>query len=464
MSGRNIMARWVVGMITGILVSIVSPIVSADGLIRPDGTDFKGYYITGKAEWEKLKTELPPNERVQALNPNFAKTALIVVTWGEKPSAGYEIAIGDVLVEGAEATVKVRLTAPAPDELTAAVLTYPVDLKVVDLATMAGVTRLVFRDENGGDLAQIALTPTHKHTVQNGESLWQIARAFGRRTHEQIMDFIHQVFVWNALTDADSIRPGQELVVPGRVDTPAWVEREDMVFYVLRERIGPEVIGYGFGEDSAGQDPEPVIWVLAASPRMTALKQARLRDDAAIRIDQVQDLVSYTATGPWVRDANNEIVADVRDISGASAINYLSLSPDGKYLAVAARGYQNLLLLWDCEVGRFHEIARYPSELVTKVAWSSDSQQMAVELSGAWGRTRLVGYNRQGERLAWGLETRWPAGYILTDPRWLATRPVLSFEVQALGLALTAGELTGRWLFDPADGSLRPADSPAELL
>ncbi|GEM_PF-5450574 len=461
---RNILARWVIGIVTGIIMSIINPVVSADGQILSDGSDFKGYYITSKAEWEKIKTELPLDQAARALNPNFAKTALIVVSWGEKPSAGYTITIKDIVVEAEIATVKVELTSPTPGEFTASVLTYPVDVQVVDLAKMADVTRVIFRDLKGVELAEIKLTPPQKHTVQSGESLWQIAKAFGRRTQEQIMDFVHQVLVWNALDEVDSLKPGQQLVVPGRVDTQDWSELEEVIFTALRESISPDVIGYGFSKGSAVDCPEPVVWVLAASARTTTLKQAIIKNGASPQIDNIQDVVSYTATGPWVKNANNEIVADVREVSGAGVVNYLSLSPDGKYLAVAARGYENLLLVWDFLAQEFREIARYPNELVSKIAWSADSQQMAVELAGAWGRTRLVGYDAAGARLEWALQERWPTGYNLADPRWLGTRPVLSFQVQAAGLAMTAGELTGRWLFDPADGSLRPAESAGGLL
>jgi len=58
-------------------------------------------------------------------------TLYLLVTYGEKPTGGYVVEIGDVIVAADKVTVPVRFKKPAPGDMVTQALTYPYDLEAV---------------------------------------------------------------------------------------------------------------------------------------------------------------------------------------------------------------------------------------------------------------------------------------------------------------------------------------------
>lgn len=59
-------------------------------------------------------------------------TRYLLVTYGEKPTGGYAVEIGEVVVANDKISVPVRFKKPAPGEMVTQALTYPYDLKEME--------------------------------------------------------------------------------------------------------------------------------------------------------------------------------------------------------------------------------------------------------------------------------------------------------------------------------------------
>lgn len=449
----------VVGIVFSLLLSW-GLLASADGWSAESGT-FRGYYITTKTQWDKLKSQLPLPNSARSLNPNFGESSLILAYWGQKPSAGYQVNIEGVEVQGSQALVQVRLVAPAKDAFSAAVITYPADAKVVEAAKFTMVHQVIFQDAEGQVLNEVSIPVSREYTVRIGDTLWKIARARGLSTEGEIMDFVHQVIVRNRLANAEAIVSGQKLQLPGITVLPARdlaLEQETQIYKLLLEKVSPNVVGFGYQGEA--------LSIQEAAPSYTGLRRATLNyvvEDRPVLMD-LQTETGYTAAGPWVKDQAGVVLCDIRDVEGANVVNYLSLSPDGRSLVIGARGYENLFAVCAIDQRKLGPVVRYSDEIITKVVWDQGSNYFTVELAGAWGRSRLVTYSKDGTSTNWNLEENWPRGYNLANPRWLGVGTYLSFEAGALGIPVSTDKLSGRWIFDPIKGDLRSVEEGASLL
>lgn len=82
--------------------------------------------IRTKEAWEELWKRLNPDSGSRKpLLPevDFAKESVVAVAWGERPSAGWELEVKSIRVEGGEAVVEVLRRPPTGAALT--VMTYP---------------------------------------------------------------------------------------------------------------------------------------------------------------------------------------------------------------------------------------------------------------------------------------------------------------------------------------------------
>lgn len=458
---RSIHSRWVVGIIMTIVLSALGSPVFADGLTRQRTESFQGYYVTTKTQWEQLKSELTLPVEVRALNPNFAKETLILAYWGQKPSAGYRINIDSLEIQGEEAVVQVAMAEPEKGSFTASVITYPTAFRQVEVAQMAKVKRVIFQDSQGALLDQVMVSPQDTYTVQVGDTLWKVARTLGQAGEGEIMDFVHQVIIWNNLTDAQNLIPGAKLIVPGSrvslVTAPTYAE-DKKILGLLKEEISQDVVGFWPEEQG--------VLVQEASSRYTALQRVQLErepDGHINLVDQAQ-ITAYTSAGPWVKDDSGQIICDLREVEGANVVNYLSLSPDQRYLAIGARGYRNLLLIWDIAEESFLEVERYPNELVSMIVWSPDSRYLTTQLAGVWGRSRIKSYTVSGETAHWDPGQKWPLGYNLEAPRWLGYGAGLTFNSKPVGAATATSESEGEWVCDPVTGQVSRAEDEMNLL
>lgn len=59
-------------------------------------------------------------------------TLYLLVTYGEKPTGGYEVEIGEIIVSADKISVPVSFRKPAPGEIVTQALTYPYDLEVLE--------------------------------------------------------------------------------------------------------------------------------------------------------------------------------------------------------------------------------------------------------------------------------------------------------------------------------------------
>ena len=82
--------------------------------------------IRGKDAWEELWKKLDPDSGPRKpLLPevDFAKESVIAIAWGERPSAGWDLDVRSVRIEGGEAVVEVVRRPPTGVAL--AVISYP---------------------------------------------------------------------------------------------------------------------------------------------------------------------------------------------------------------------------------------------------------------------------------------------------------------------------------------------------
>jgi len=82
--------------------------------------------IRSKEAWEELWKKLDPDsgERKPLLpEVDFAKESVVAIAWGERPSAGWDLEVKAVRIEGGEAVVEVVRRPPTGVALT--VITYP---------------------------------------------------------------------------------------------------------------------------------------------------------------------------------------------------------------------------------------------------------------------------------------------------------------------------------------------------
>ena len=81
---------------------------------------------------------------------------LICAFQGLKPSAGYDIEITKIERGEDTVTVKVRISKPKPDEITAQVLTSPYHIVKVKKSDVSGVKTYVFVDQSGKILKKMS--------------------------------------------------------------------------------------------------------------------------------------------------------------------------------------------------------------------------------------------------------------------------------------------------------------------
>jgi len=89
------------------------------------------------AEWTTLWTQ-HAGERTRP-NVDFSKEIVVAVFMGTRPTAGFSVEIVGVREEGATLVVSYRETRPAPQALTAQVLTSPFHIVAVPKGATTGV-------------------------------------------------------------------------------------------------------------------------------------------------------------------------------------------------------------------------------------------------------------------------------------------------------------------------------------
>lgn len=98
--------------------------------------------IRSKEAWEELWKKLDPDSGARKpLLPevDFAKESVLAIAWGERPSAGWDLEVKSIRVEGGEAVVEVVRRPPTGVPL--AVITYPYVL--VKTSKLPGKVRFV---------------------------------------------------------------------------------------------------------------------------------------------------------------------------------------------------------------------------------------------------------------------------------------------------------------------------------
>jgi len=78
-------------------------------------------------EWVDYSREMNVAQAVEEED-----TLYLLVTYGKRPTGGYEVEIKDVVEEENQLSVYVEFTAPAPNEPVTSVSTYPYDLKEIE--------------------------------------------------------------------------------------------------------------------------------------------------------------------------------------------------------------------------------------------------------------------------------------------------------------------------------------------
>jgi len=71
-------------------------------------------------------------ERFAAQALEHEEILYLLVTYGEKPTAGYAVEITEIKEDEDKVVVTVHFTEPAEDEMVAQVITYPFDLAMID--------------------------------------------------------------------------------------------------------------------------------------------------------------------------------------------------------------------------------------------------------------------------------------------------------------------------------------------
>ena len=89
------------------------------------------------AEWEKLWREHGGDTKVPDVD--FTRSTVLAVFLGTRPTAGYSVEITGIATSDAELVVSWRERAPAPDALTAQMLTSP--FAIVTTAAHSGPVR-----------------------------------------------------------------------------------------------------------------------------------------------------------------------------------------------------------------------------------------------------------------------------------------------------------------------------------
>ena len=84
---------------------------------------------------------------------DWSRELVIVAERGECPSGGFTVSITALeRMEGGDLRVSVAFSDPGPDDFVTLAMTFPRDVVVVSRKELAGITRLVFVDEDGGGL------------------------------------------------------------------------------------------------------------------------------------------------------------------------------------------------------------------------------------------------------------------------------------------------------------------------
>jgi hypothetical protein len=111
--------------------------------------------VDSEAQWPASAPA--PAERAAGAAVDWSRDQLLVVTLGMKPTLGHEIAAaGDSLsLQGGDARLSVKVSAPAPDAMTASALSHPCVVLRVPRRTWQGLTVV---DQAGATVWQGALS------------------------------------------------------------------------------------------------------------------------------------------------------------------------------------------------------------------------------------------------------------------------------------------------------------------
>ena len=178
---------------------------------RPlQGTVFE--VVTSRAAARKMTDKLPLPLRKGAFgNINFKKQVAVLAYLGEAPNSGFAVDIHSVEVREKEIVVRVSRRSPAAKEITLQTISYPMVIKPLSRQELPKQPfKVRFVDQKGQLLAEHSVGARNPqrvlyHTVQPGETLWQIAWLH-RVSVSDLMD-------WNQLTAKDTLKVGQQLKV-----------------------------------------------------------------------------------------------------------------------------------------------------------------------------------------------------------------------------------------------------------
>lgn len=104
--------------------------LSQEVLLRGDGGTFSGFevrLVREELEWRDVWARIAGRQLEPPAAPevDFARTTLVLLALGERPSTGYGLELRALERRGASLFVHARETRPAPDSMQAQVLTSP---------------------------------------------------------------------------------------------------------------------------------------------------------------------------------------------------------------------------------------------------------------------------------------------------------------------------------------------------
>lgn len=160
-------------------------------------------------------------------------TLYLLVTYGEKPTGGYVVEIGDIIMATDKITVPVNFKRPAPGDVVTQALTYPYDLETIDatgvpvefvpsgdeeyLPTLIGIDEL--RPIVAGSVGIKIFAPAPESTVAQQFVLEGVANVFEGNVQYRLLDgdgrLLDSGFTMGAMGDWGYFRA--ELSVPDDV-------------------------------------------------------------------------------------------------------------------------------------------------------------------------------------------------------------------------------------------------------
>ncbi|HAP31606.1 MAG TPA: hypothetical protein DCQ14_00915, partial [Firmicutes bacterium] len=165
-----------------------------------------------------------------AQSRKVGNTLYLLVTYGEKPTGGFVVEIGEVVVTADKISVPVNFRKPAPDEMVTQALTYPYDLKEMEpldlpvqfipsgaeeyIPTLVGIAELqpIVAESAGIKL----FAPTPQSAVARNLVLDGVANVFEGNVQYKLLDksgrLLDSGFTTGAMGDWGYFRA--ELVVP----------------------------------------------------------------------------------------------------------------------------------------------------------------------------------------------------------------------------------------------------------